>query len=530
MKQSVLVPMLVAMFGAEAVAQMPAPPDQEQPAYAASFVSQSVPSSIPYQTPTPIVVTMRNTGTATWVKSEGDVFLATQEPQDNYYWCIQDNRYGSRSGNRVLLPYDVAPDQQVTFNFIVKPLSCFFAAPSPLRFRMLSPTHGTFGEETPDPRATVTTAAEFVSQQVPSTMDAGTSVVVSVTFKNTTSVTWTSADGYSLVSVGPLGNTTWGVSTVALPGSVAPGASVTFTFSVVAPMTLASYNFQWQMNLQASGPFGLASPPTAVQVVAAGPPNFGGLWWNAPAGSESGWGINLAHQGDVIFATWFTYDLTGKGWWLTMTALKTAANTYNGPLIKSTGPAFDAVPFNPAQVVGTGVGTGTLTFTDTHNGTFAYTVNGISQTKNITHEVFGPLPTCRFGALSDLRLATNYQDLWWNAPAESEFGWGINLTQQGTRIFATWFTYDHDHTPMWLVAPILNVAPATYTGTLYRTTGPAFNAVPFNPAGVAATSVGTATLTFADGNTANFSYTVNGITQTKPITREILVAPGTVCQ
>ena len=546
MRHSVLVPMLVAMFGAEAGAQMPVPPDdnravgvtvagksaaaviQEQPAYAASFVSQSVPSTITFQTPAPVVVTMRNTGTTTWVKSEGDVFLATQEPQDNYYWCIQDNRYGSRSGNRVLLPYDVAPDQQVTFNFIVKPLSCFFAAPSPLRFRMLSPTHGTFGEETPDPRVTVTTAAEFVSQQVPATMDAGSSVVVSVTFKNTTSVTWTSAGGYSLVSVGPLGNTTWGISTVALPGPVAPGASVTFTFSVVAPLTLASYNFQWQMNLQANGPFGLASPPTAVQVIAAGPPNFEGLWWNAPAGSESGWGINLAHQGDIIVATWFTYDLTGKGWWLIMTAPKTAANTYGGPLISTTGPAFDAVPFDPAQVVGTGVATGTLTFTDTNNGTFAYTVNGISQTKNITHQVFGPLPTCRFGALSDLTLATNYQDLWWNAPAESEAGWGINLTQQGTTIFAAWFTYDHDHTPMWLVATLLNTARAIYVGTLYRTTGPAFNAVPW--AAIAATSVGTATLTFTDGNTATFAYTVNDVSQTKPITREVFVPPGTVCQ
>jgi hypothetical protein len=26
---------------------------------------------------------------------DGDVFLATQEPQDNYYWCIQNNPYGS---------------------------------------------------------------------------------------------------------------------------------------------------------------------------------------------------------------------------------------------------------------------------------------------------------------------------------------------------------------------------------------------------------------------------------------------------
>ena len=83
---------------------------------------------------------------------------------------------------------------------------------------------------------------------------------------------------------------------------------------------------------------------------------------------------------------------------------------------------------------------------------------------------------------------------------------------------------------MWLVATMLNTAPATYTGTLYRTTGPAFNVVPFNPASVVGTSVGNATLTFADGNTANFSYTVNGVSQTKPITREVFAATGTVCQ
>ena len=33
------------------------------------------------------------------------------------------------------------------------------------------------------------------------------------------------------------------------------------------------------------------------------PANYTGLWWASPAGSESGWGISLAHQGDVIFAT-----------------------------------------------------------------------------------------------------------------------------------------------------------------------------------------------------------------------------------
>jgi len=257
--------------------------------------------------------------------------------------------------------------------------------------------------------------------------------------------------------------------------------------------------------------------------------NYEGLWWNAPAGSESGWGLNVAHQGDVIFATWFTYDATGKGWWLVMTAPKTAPNTYSGTLYQTTGPPFNAVPFNPMLVTPTQVGTGTLTFSDGNNGTFAYIVNGIPQTKNITHQVFGPLPTCTFGA-GNLAAATNYQDLWWAAPAGSESGWGINFTQEGDTIFATWFTYDLDGTPMWLVVTAPKTAPGTYAGTLYRTTGPAFNAVPFNPASVVPTAVGMATLSFTNGNAGTFAYTVNGVPQTKAVTREVFSGTGTICQ
>jgi serine protease len=65
---------------------------------------------------------------------------------------------------------------------------------------------------------------------------------------------------------------------------------------------------------------GLLNAGTAVAAASAGFPasggQAGGLWWAAPAGSESGWGINFANQGNVIFATWFTYDATGKAWWL----------------------------------------------------------------------------------------------------------------------------------------------------------------------------------------------------------------------
>jgi hypothetical protein len=297
--------------------------------------------------------------------------------------------------------------------------------------------------------------------------------------------------------------------------------------------------------------FGQVALTDAVRVkaqsVTAGPQNYQGLWWAAPAASESGWGINFAHQGNTIFATWFTYDSTGKAMWLVMAAEKTADRVYKGTLYQLTGgPAFDAIPFtptgSPGGAAGAIVGNGTLTFTDANNATFDYTVNAVSQTKAITREDIDSdlRPACIFGAQFDPATATNYQDLWWAAPAGAEAGWGINLTHQGETIFAAWFTYDRDHTPMWLVVSAQKTAPGTYAGTLLRVSGPPFNTIPFppvgSPGGASGIAVGTATFTFADGNDASFTYTVqlagmaSPVTQTRMITREIFAAPGTVCR
>jgi hypothetical protein len=456
------------------------------------------------------------------------VFLATQEPQDNYYWCIQGNPYGSHSGNRVVLASDVAPGANVTFAFTVEPLGCIFAATSPLRFRMLSQTAGTFGEETPDPSVTVTTASEFVSQQVQTPIPASAQVSATVTFRNTTATTWTPDAGYALVGANG-SDATWSLSPTSLPASVAPDATVTIPIQLTAPATPGTYPLQTQMAL-AGTPFGQVSVAASIVVVAAGPPTYQGLWWAAPAGSEAGWGIGLAHQNDLIFATWFTYDETGKAWWLTMTAGVTNAGTYTGDIFVQTGPPFSSVPFSPAGVFSTRVGSGTLTFTDVNTGTFAYVVNGVSQTKNLTRQVFGPLPTCTFNLVPDLSVALNYTDLWWASPAGSESGWGIDLAHEGDVIFATWFTYAADRTPMWVAATLTKTATGSYAGDLLRTTGPPFDSVPFDPAQVVATTVGTLELAFQNGNLATMNYTLDGVTQSKTITRQILRDPGTICQ
>lgn len=498
-------------------------------AYAAAYVSQTVPAFIELFAPVSVSVTMRNSGTAPWLRAEGDVFLATQEPQDNYFWCIQDNPHGMYSGNRVLLPHDVGPGEEVKFDFVVKPLACGFAATPPFRFRMLSQTHGTFGEETPDPGTVLSTAAEFVSQQAPDVAPAAARIPVTVVFRNTTLTTWRPADGYALVSAGPAGNTTWNVASVPLTGEVAPGAVVAFSFPIDTPDVPATYNFQWQMK-QATGPFGQVSPATPIEVVTPGPPNYQGLWWASPAASESGWGINLAHQSDTIFATWFTYDASGEALWLAMTANRTTTGEFAGDLVQTTGPAFDVPQFPSNQVAGRTVGSGTLAFADDGTGTFSYVLNRTAQTKRIVRQAFGLLPTCTFALTNDLTSAYNYQDMWWASPAGSQSGWGIALTHQDDVIFAVWFTYDHDGSPMWLAFTAPKTADKAYAGTLYRTAGPPFDTIPFDPARVTATPAGPASLTFTDGNAGTFAWSVDGITGRIPITRQIFQSPGTVCQ
>jgi hypothetical protein len=253
------------------------------------------------------------------------------------------------------------------------------------------------------------------------------------------------------------------------------------------------------------------------------------MWWN-PA--EAGWGINFAHQGEVIFVTWFTHDANGNAWYLSMTAFQNAPNVFGGTLYRTRGPALDA-PFDPNQVQRFEVGSGTLTFSDADNGAFAYTVNGISQAKSITKQVFGPFPACVWGVQPNLALATNYTDMWWVANG-TESGWGINFVHQGDVIFGAWFTYDLAGAALPLTATLNKVAPGVYSGQLIKTSGPPFSATPWDPGAVTRTGLGTATVTFANGNAASFAFSVyeggRTTTQAKSITRQVFRAPGTVCQ
>ena len=168
-----------------------------------------------------------------------------------------------------------------------------------------------------------------------------------------------------------------------------------------------------------------------------------------------------------------------------------------------------------------------LSFSPASNSaTLTYTVNGRSVNKLVSRQNFKAPPTCSW-SFFDRSYQENVTDLWWN-PAES--GWGVNLTHQESTVFATLFTYAANGQGMWLVMPegSGNAAGTEFTGALYRTRGPAFDALPWTA--VTPTQVGTMTVAFTNGNSGRLTYTVDGVSVTKSIERQVFGKLNTQCR
>jgi hypothetical protein len=271
---------------------------------------------------------------------------------------------------------------------------------------------------------------------------------------------------------------------------------------------------------------------------------FGGLWWNAPAGSESGWGMAVERQGATVFAVWATYDGDGSPLWFVIQANHVergiylldypGPNLHEGTLYRMSGPAFGTDPFETSKVSATPVATAGFHFDVAGDSFFYYGAsrldpNGGDRTtyKIITHQVFAsPLPVCTYGN-APLGHLSNFQGMWWN-PSES--GWGLYVAQQGDVIFALWFTYDANGHATWFAMTAPKVDATTYSGPIFRTTGPAYTETAFDPARVTEVVVGTGALSFNDIDNGTFSYAVGDLTHSGPITRQIFASPREICE
>jgi hypothetical protein len=232
-----------------------------------------------------------------------------------------------------------------------------------------------------------------------------------------------------------------------------------------------------------------------------------GLWWNA---NESGWGVHFTQRGANLFAAWYTYDSAGNPKWYvsTCSGITGQGGTCNGTLFEVTGPSFFGGTFNPALVNATGAGPLTVTFSNANAASMSYTVAGVTRTIALTRQPLGG---------GTVTPAVDFSDIWWGGASES--GWGMAMAQQSGITFLAWYVYDSSGKPTWLVATC-TMSGTSCNGTLYRTTGPSFGPA-FNPNAVQAAQAGTISVNFTDSNNATLSYTVDGVSATKPVTRQL---------
>ena len=111
-----------------------------------------------------------------------------------------------------------------------------------------------------------------------------------------------------------------------------------------------------------------------------------GLWWNA---GESGWGATITQQSSLMFVTMFVYDASGNPVWYTVSCT-ISGSSCAADMLKFRGGATPTSPWNGSAVKFLPVGTMTLTFTGNDAGSMAYTLDGLSSSKQITRQIFGP--------------------------------------------------------------------------------------------------------------------------------------------
>ena len=108
------------------------------------------------------------------------------------------------------------------------------------------------------------------------------------------------------------------------------------------------------------------------------------LWWTA---AESGWGVNVVQQEEILFLTFFVYGPDGKAIWYVAPATAyvgpsvTQGLLYVGPLYLSNGAYFGG-PYSLNTT--TAVGTVTFSLENVGSANITYNVGSVTVTKQVT--------------------------------------------------------------------------------------------------------------------------------------------------
>lgn len=213
----------------------------------ATYLAQSVSTSMVAGQYRSVSVTMRNTGTTTWRTSD----YVLRNISNPLSWQMPS----------VKPTANVAPNGQMLFSFPV--LAPETEGTYPFQWQMQQLDY--FGQKTPVVNVVVSVAPNAARCTgvggVPTTIVHGTPMTIYVTMRNVGSNTWTAAGGYSVKNIG---NAAWGAPLPMGTVTLAKGQEYTFIRNMNAPATPGTYRMMWQMQ-QNGLTFGNAS--AAIDVV-----------------------------------------------------------------------------------------------------------------------------------------------------------------------------------------------------------------------------------------------------------------------
>jgi hypothetical protein len=244
------------------------------------------------------------------------------------------------------------------------------------------------------------------------------------------------------------------------------------------------------------------------------PGSLSGLWYAGE--QESGWGIHFTQRHELLFAAFYTYDTSGNPKWYVASAcaMPSSAATSGkctGDLYEVTASSLFGIAQGGSHNAANKAGTLQMNFADSSHATMTYTVGSVTRTVPIQRQVF---------ASGTTPPTIDYTDLWYAGEANS--GWGMAISHQYNVMFLAWFVYDTNGKPTWYVASACSVVSNGNgcTGDLFQVTGPPFGPT-FDSSKVHAQAVGSVSVTFTDPNNGTLNYTVNGVTASKPLQRQV---------
>lgn len=106
--------------------------------------------------------------------------------------------------------------------------------------------------------------------------------------------------------------------------------------------------------------------------------------------------------------------------------------------------------------------------------------------------------------------------MWSNA---NEPGWGMSITQHDTMNFVVVYSYDPVGQPIWYAMPSCPLVGLNCTGDIYSVTGGTQPTQSWNGARLSVNRAGIGTLFFSDDANATYSFSMNGLTGSRSITK-----------